>query len=351
MKMKVKKIGQVSICTAAAMCASVAMADVCVITDDDSGVKCFTLYAGQHIDAGSVCVQVVGDQLEVTFETTGDWQLEEAHLWYGTTPDGYPQTRNGNPIPGQFPHHSGDITGETSYTFVVSLGDDPDLWCQTSHYIGAHAALRRVVDGEVVQTETGWSEGGRFVSKGNWATRSMFDLNCDCELEAGLIFCGQTAFAFGDDDAECFLDLNPDAPQSEQFNRWGWTNGPYAEGTYELELWAAAGQCELEKGELAGTVTLVYENGTATVTYQTTGDWLLQEVHTYVGNERLPLNNQGKETVAPGQYPYGADLINNETDEYEVVFGGLEGEIYLVAHAVAVTLVPAGECEPEDNDD
>jgi len=48
--------------------------------------------------------------------------------------------------------------------------------------------------------------------------------------------------------------------------------------------------------------------------------------HLYVGNDRLPKNKMGNETVAPGQYPYSHDPLANVTiDSYTVT--GLSGDI------------------------
>jgi hypothetical protein len=78
-----------------------------------AGDTCTTLYAGQTIDAGTVCSSVNGDNLDVTFTTTGGWELEEAHLWVGTKLSDMPQTKKGNPKIGNFPYNSGDISGST----------------------------------------------------------------------------------------------------------------------------------------------------------------------------------------------------------------------------------------------
>ena len=47
----------------------------CVLTGDGPGVQCSTLYAGQDIDAGMVCFEVVGDDLIVTYTASGDWEF------------------------------------------------------------------------------------------------------------------------------------------------------------------------------------------------------------------------------------------------------------------------------------
>jgi len=154
------------------------LGDVCVATEDGSGAQCFDLIAGQRILAGSVCVWVEGDDLAVTYATSAGFELTEAHLWIGAARDGYPRTRQGNPVPGAFPYSSGDVTGATSYAFLVPLAE---LTCDTAHYMAAHAALQMVgADGAVLRTETGWSAGERMVARGNWATLSSFAVDCDC---------------------------------------------------------------------------------------------------------------------------------------------------------------------------
>lgn len=136
--------------------------------------------------------------------------------------------------------------------------------------------------------------------------------------------CG-TAYAYHAGYATCFLDLG--------FHKWGWTNGPLGSGSYEFQLWAGAAHCDTSKGRLVGQVTVNYNGSTAVVTYQMyEGNWMT-ETHLYVGNNRLPKDKKGKETVSPGQYPYVHDPLNNvTTDSYTVT--GLSGNIYVVAHAV-----------------
>jgi hypothetical protein len=44
------------------------------------GSSCVTLLAGQTLVAGTVCAEIAGDDLGVTYATSGDWKLYEAHL-------------------------------------------------------------------------------------------------------------------------------------------------------------------------------------------------------------------------------------------------------------------------------
>jgi hypothetical protein len=163
------------------------------------------------------------------------------------------------------------------------------------------------------------------------------------EIEIGAC---ETMFAKGSDDiATCFID------DEYGFNRWGWTNGPLSSGEYTFDVYAGAGQCDTDKGALAGTVSLKYdsETGDAYVTYSTNDDFVLTETHLYIGNTPYPMKKKGNNgyvpTVAPGQYPYQhGDLDNENEDNYMI--SGLSGDIYIIAHGVVCEVI-----EVEDNGD
>lgn len=160
--------------------------------------------------------------------------------------------------------------------------------------------------------------------------------NCGCECEAT-----ETAFAYDESLGTCFLDI-----EGLNANRWGWTIGPLDEGEYEFEIWAGAGQCDLSKGSLVGTLIVEYEEGAATVTYVMDDCRTLKETHLYIGNDILPKDNNDEYTVAPGQYGNTHSEVEDEADQY--VVEGLSGEIYLIAHAVVCVEsepvpVPVGE--------
>ena len=125
------------------------------------------------------------------------------------------------------------------------------------------------------------------------------------------------------------------------FANWGWTNGTITEPSGELtyKIYAGAGQCDLNKGRLVGTLTAEYKDGTLVVTYQMTESsniteqfYTMTETHLYVGSEPYPKNNGGKYTVAPGQYGY--KNVHDDITEYTYEVDGLSGDIYFIAHAV-----------------
>ncbi|NOQ13994.1 MAG: hypothetical protein GQ583_05870, partial [Methyloprofundus sp.] len=66
---------------------------VSVATEDVSGIQTQILYAGQDIEVGTVTTEIVGENLVVTYNTTGGWELNETQLWVGNDLAEMPQTR------------------------------------------------------------------------------------------------------------------------------------------------------------------------------------------------------------------------------------------------------------------
>jgi hypothetical protein len=153
----------------------------CVVVNDTYS-DTFVLYAGQHIEAGTVSLTVYEEALEIIYTTINGWELVETHAWVGDDLAQMPQTNKGNPKPGLFPYTSGDITGATSYVHVIPLADI-NFECpqdEVLYHLAAHAALRQDNGEGGYQTQTGWSNGEPLVDKGNWATYSNFMLSCFC---------------------------------------------------------------------------------------------------------------------------------------------------------------------------
>ncbi|MBW2537255.1 MAG: hypothetical protein JRI55_37560 [Deltaproteobacteria bacterium] len=321
----------------------------------EPGTHCSDLLAGQHIEAGTVCYSVNGTSMDVTFSTSGGWQLEEAHAWIGCDAEGYPQARNGNPKIGNFPYNSGDITGQTTYSFSVDLSS---LDCLASVnctdgnilFSMAHAALRLVDgSGNVIQTETGWADGDPSGGK-SWATRANITLMDDsCGGGGGGDKCYQDETAFGYDapSATCFSELGSLVTNP---SRWGWSNGIYGPGTYSFKVYAGAGSggsadCVItnsdgsQRATDVGTATLVYDGSSATVTYNLTDGWFLETTHVYVGCDQLASTKQEGFTLAPGQYgsENKFDLTAKSTSSTHTINGlSCANGIYAVIHAAVL---------------
>jgi hypothetical protein len=145
------------------------------------------------------------------------------------------------------------------------------------------------------------------------------------------------------DPAFCFLDNG--------FTNWGWTNHIEPGMSVEMPLYAGAGQCDPEKGwGQVGTVMVNYigssglMDGRITVTYKTDDGYSLDEVHVYAGCGMFPLAKNNKETVAPGMYTHHADMLEKAAD-YQVDLAGIEGPVWLIAHAVVCDISGSGSTE------
>ncbi len=118
------------------------------------------LFAGQTIDVGVARVDLEDGIVFVSYETEGDWIIEETHLFVGQLAD-VPTNGGGNPKIGQFPFkdtHTGNTT-LVSYDTGFTLVNGECL------YVAAHAVVTNTVTG---QSETAWFNGDPFGGN-SWA--------------------------------------------------------------------------------------------------------------------------------------------------------------------------------------
>jgi len=81
------------------------------------GDKIVTIWAGQHINAGTVCVKEENGTLYITLKTCDGWNLQEIHVYAGFADP--PKNKAGHLVPGQFPC-SADLDGACQeYTFQI----------------------------------------------------------------------------------------------------------------------------------------------------------------------------------------------------------------------------------------
>lgn len=133
-----------------------------------------------------------------------------------------------------------------------------------------------------------------------------------------------TAYAKGTgDETVCFIG-DAILDQGTNANRWGWRMGPLSEGTYTYNVYAGAGQCNINNGYLVGTVEINYSGGTVTAKYDLIDGFTMTEEHLYAGAAPYPIKN-GSYTLAPGQMKVGKNL---------------SGPIYVIAHSEVCSAVP-----------
>lgn len=123
-----------------------------------------SLVAGQHEYAGTVSIVNVGANLCVTYQTVADWMIRETHLSVESSLAAIPQTRSGNPRPGQFTYATTHNPPVSTFTYCVPRPAG-------TIYVAAHAAL---ANGG--RRETGWA-GDQDFPGANWAT--YYTVSCD----------------------------------------------------------------------------------------------------------------------------------------------------------------------------
>ncbi|WP_319508346.1 hypothetical protein [uncultured Methanolobus sp.] len=132
--------------------------------DATNSVAVQTLYAGQHIEAGTVNVSNDSEYIYISFETTDEWVILETHLEVANSSAAIPTTKSGNAIPGQFTYKNiSQPNGITIDEYQISLETYLPLENDTL-YIAAHAV---VSNGE--SEEGAWANGTEF-NENNWAT-------------------------------------------------------------------------------------------------------------------------------------------------------------------------------------
>ena len=179
----------------------------------------FPLYAGQDMLVGEVLVWDDGENLCVKYQLNDEaiaegWLLTETHLAVATSLDDIPQTKKGNPIPGQFPYGDDDLGGVEFYYQKCILFSDigSEVVCDSEIIIAAHAVVCKLIDDVwTEECETAW--GGVEVGKEdfpgkNWATYFEYIIECPpCVVtypETGNVYIGYEDWTNGDFDYNDF---------------------------------------------------------------------------------------------------------------------------------------------------
>ena len=125
-----------------------------------------TLWADQDVDVGTLTVEVIGDDLVVTYAITAPWVLGETHLYVG-------ELAPKKSAPGRFPYGPDDVAEEGKY--VIDLeGFTGTL------YIAAQAEVTNPdeidPDTELPREESVWADGTQIRPGKNWAMYFEFEV-------------------------------------------------------------------------------------------------------------------------------------------------------------------------------
>lgn len=314
---------------------------------------CVPLLAGREIEAGTVCTSIDNSVdtasecgagstgvMNVTYETTGGWQLTLARMAVGTGLEDIPTNRRGKAKRNMFPYNSGDITGATTHTFAVPLCelglDGADDVCDpVLAHISNEAQLRKPKDrNNKFQRKTAWGDGERLGHR--WRHGKYYTMALECVADEPppppLEGC-ETAFAQGPG-STCFLGADLDGDGIDDgFANWGWTNPVQPDTSTQWPVYAAVGGCDPAGGQLVGNLSVDYTGSTAVVTFDHVGDVVLDENQIYVGTEPLPRDVDGQYSINPADFTVAVDL--DGTTFSSSTFTDLSGPIYVSYHAIA----------------
>lgn len=125
-----------------------------------------TLWAGQHIDVGTVTYSIEingsGDSVfSICYECTGGWELSETHVFAGALID-MPRNKPGKPKIGKFPYCNDHNPWVSTYTYEIPLNTLPPY--NIGFSVAAHAVVQNTSGGN----ETGWAYGANVFSDKGW---------------------------------------------------------------------------------------------------------------------------------------------------------------------------------------
>ncbi|MFX1530592.1 MAG: hypothetical protein ACFFBC_05730 [Promethearchaeota archaeon] len=122
------------------------------------------------IDVGDILVWNNAEYIYVKYSLIEDWWLTETHVHIASSMEEIPQTKKGNPIPGQFDYkNEHDYVSEFQYQIPLSwlIGDQI--------YIAAHGVVKYIESTSIEIKESAWASGDEFPGN-NWATYFTYTL-------------------------------------------------------------------------------------------------------------------------------------------------------------------------------
>lgn len=271
------------------------------------------LIAAKSVDVGDVTFDDVDldndgtdDALLVTYVTADGWKLYSTSLWVGPSLSDMPDTRKGDPKPRKFPYRERRIN-ETTWTITIpfeAIGyqcGDSNVW-----YVAANAVVRKISGHRKHRTESAWSGDTRFRDKrGHWATYTTIVIDCDGPSEPPPPPPATPHPSYGySPDAVCLTDLG--------FGMPGWTTFIIDPGTYLQVLYADPTGCAPSSLTEVGTVSVVYDGSTATVTFTMTGPYTLDLAAVYIGASEAPPSSD------PNLFPHTQTLSGATTYTFTV---------------------------------
>jgi hypothetical protein len=138
-----------------------------------TGEVIHTLWAGQHIDVGTVTYGIDNDaNFYVTYDcSSSGWVISESHMFCGDKVN-MPVNKPGKPKIGKFPNKADHSPSVSTYTYTVPLIDLPP-----AEDPGFVVATHCVVHSPSGQEETAWGEGDYTFSDKGWGWYDVYYFN------------------------------------------------------------------------------------------------------------------------------------------------------------------------------
>ena len=295
--------------------------------DNDFATLNYTLWAGQHNDAGTVVITNDEDNIYVTYNTNETADLSQVHVYFWTNEADIPTKR---PAPGHADYVVEDINAD-SYTVTIPAV----IECDAVIYISAHAALIADDASDVDEAGDGSNDGETAYAGGNnvldgfpkgqgawwgYVTYTVICCENDSESDGDDESC-ETAFAVGD---MTLIEVGVTN------NRWGWQiTVNDGDNNITTPIYAGAGQNDLTKGTRVGDLNYSYDGSELLVTFEMFDGYTMDETHLYAGNEYTS-------TIAPGLFGnLHENLDGASNDSYTITLADDgDNKIYMIAHAV-----------------
>lgn len=285
--------------------------------------QCADLIAGKTTIAGTVCSEVSGEHLVVTYTVTDGWELTEANLWVNLDLVDMPQSPAGSPDIVDFPHRSGDISAKTGYQFLVplkTLGTEEDL-CDPDKvfYISAHAVLQKGNGKDGYLKKIGWGSEKQIIEQTGWAFYYTVQFTCN-DLPPEPKTCA-SVFALGDKHLRSILNSDGDPITG----KWGWQITVDPGDAITQPIFAGAGGNDISNWIYVGDLKILYSGSLVIVEYHMIEPYTMNETHLYADTAETPAADFG-------QFGNWHDLTDASEDVFAIEIRG--DSVYIVAHAV-----------------
>jgi len=127
---------------------------------------------------------------------------------------------------------------------------------------------------------------------------------------------------------------------------WGWSNGPFSSSNYAYSFDVYAQGDDDDSMTPVGAMSVGYDGNEAVVTLDAGEGLWLKEVQAYVGSSRLPLDEDGSETIDPDDYPILHERMS--LSRSFVVADFEDDSIYVVVEATVCGVFQKGQEQPEE---